>query len=86
VGFHVNDKIYDQFLSFARIARNCFSEHGEEIYRAYFSKKDFDGAFYLPSFSVHEVRYFPIVSDFIIQVYIPYTEQRDGKEINMSLM
>lgn len=28
VGQHVNDKIYEQFLLFARIARNCFNEHG----------------------------------------------------------
>jgi hypothetical protein len=29
VGEHVSDKIYEQFLLFARIARGCFFEHGE---------------------------------------------------------
>jgi hypothetical protein len=28
-GEHVSDKIYEQFLLFARIARGCFFEHGE---------------------------------------------------------
>lgn len=73
-------------MSFARIARSCFHDHGDEVYRAYFSKKDLGGAFTLPTFSINEVKYFPIVSDFIIQIYIPYTELKEGREINMSLM
>lgn len=32
------------------------------------------------------MKYFPIVADFIIHIYIPYTEIKDGREINMSLM
>ena len=36
----MNDKVYEQFLIFAKIARACFYEHGEELYRAVFSKKD----------------------------------------------
>lgn len=28
VGIYVNDKIYEQFLNFAKFARSCYFEHG----------------------------------------------------------
>lgn len=71
IGFHVNDKVYEQFLSFARLAKNCFSLHGEEMFRSYFSKKEQGGPFVLGGYSSNEVRFFPIVADFLVQSYIP---------------
>jgi hypothetical protein len=40
VGEIANDKVYEQFLIFAKMARTCFAEHGEEVHRTLFSKKD----------------------------------------------
>lgn len=85
MGELINDKVYDQFLIFARLARSCFYEHGEELYRAVFSKKD-AGPFQLKEFSLHQVKYFPLVSDFLIRFYIPEGENKDSKEANLSLM
>jgi hypothetical protein len=82
VGFHVNDKVYEQFLSFARLARHCFSDHGEEVYRAYFARKEQGGPFALAGFAGNEVRFFPIVADFLVQSYIPL----EAREANLSLM
>jgi len=39
--------------------------------------KDFNGQF---------LKYFPIVSDFLLRFYIPETETKDRKEANLSLM
>jgi hypothetical protein len=85
VGEHVNDKIYEQFLLFARIARGCFHEHGEEVHKAYFSRAG-AGPFQLAQFSLLEVKYFPIICDFAVQCYIPATFGEGGREVNASLM
>lgn len=29
IGEYVNDKLYDYYLIFAKLARNCYHEHGE---------------------------------------------------------
>jgi hypothetical protein len=73
VGDYVNDKVFDYYVIFAKIARNCFHDCGEELYRACFHKKD-SGPLHLPSFSNSEVGYFPIVSDFLIKHYLPTQE------------
>lgn len=83
MGEHVNDKIYEQLLLFARIARGCFYEHGEEVYRVYFLRQG-TGPFQLGHFSGQEVKYFPIVCDFASQCYIP-TTYGEG-QVNISLM
>lgn len=85
IGDIVNDKIYDQFLAFARLARACFYEHGEELHKVIFSKKD-QGPFQIKEFDLRQVKYFPMVSDFFIRFYIPETETKDTHEVNLSLM
>lgn len=84
VGEHVNDKIYEQFLLFARIFRGCFHEHGDEVHKAYFTKGG-PGPFQLACFNPQEVKYFPIICDFALQCYIPVT-YGEGKDVNSSLM
>jgi hypothetical protein len=39
VGEFINEKMYDYYVIFAKLARGCYYEHGEEIYRNGFSKK-----------------------------------------------
>lgn len=84
MGDYVNDKIYDQFLLFARLARACYHEHGDEVHKAIFSKKD-QGPFQIKEFNSHHVKYFPLVSDFFIRFYVPETDSKDAKEANLSL-
>ena len=45
VGFHINDKLYENYVAFARAARSCFYEYGEEVFRAYFSRHSQGGPF-----------------------------------------
>jgi hypothetical protein len=45
VGFHVSDKLYENYLAFARVARSCFYDYGEEVFRAYFSRHNQGGPF-----------------------------------------
>jgi hypothetical protein len=71
VGFHVNDKLYDHFLAFARLSRHCFHEHGEELFRAYFSRREQGGPLVLAGPFAVEVRFFPMVGDFLLQCYLP---------------
>ena len=40
----------------------------------------------MKDFNVHNVKYFPMVSDFLIRLYIPETDNKDTKEANSSLM
>jgi hypothetical protein len=71
-------------LLFARIARGCFYEHGDEVHKVYFSKGG-PGPFQLATFNYQEVKYFPIICDFAVQCYIPVT-YGEGKDVNASLM
>lgn len=83
VGEYVNEKLYDHFLFFAKILRNCYFEHGEEVYRMCFSQKEGPGVVaYLPNFCLEECKYIPIVCDFMVRCYIPF----DYKDANLSLM
>lgn len=72
-------------MTFARLARACFYEHGEEVHKAIFSKKD-QGPFQMKEFDLHHVKYFPMISDFLIRFYIPETDHKDAHEVNLSLM
>lgn len=85
IGDLVNDKVYEQFLFFAKLARACYYEHGDEIFRAMYSKKD-QGPFQIKEFNACQVKYFPLIADFLIRFYIPETEGKDSKESNLSLM
>ena len=85
MGEHVNDKVYDQFLIFARLARACFFEFGEELYRAVFAKKE-TGPFQLKDFSLQYARYFPLVADFFVRYYLAEIDNKDRAEANRSLM
>ena len=71
-------------MLFARIARGCFYEHGDEVHKVYFSKGG-PGPFQLATFNPLEVKYFPIICDFAVQCYIPVT-YGEGKDFNTSLM
>lgn len=77
--------MYDQFLMFARLARACFYEHGDEVHKAIFAKKD-QGPFQVKEFDLHHVKYFPMVSDFLIRFYLPETDNKDTHDANLSLM
>jgi hypothetical protein len=85
LGEHVNEKVYEQFVFFAKIAKNSYAEHGDEVHKASFSKRD-TGPFVLSNFAANEVKHFPIMCDFIINSYIPITFEKELKEINISLM
>jgi hypothetical protein len=39
VGEFINEKMYDYYLIFAKLARGCYLEYGEEVYKNCFSKK-----------------------------------------------
>jgi hypothetical protein len=46
VGEYINEKMYDYYLIFAKLARGCYFEFGEEIYRNCFNKKDEGNAYF----------------------------------------
>jgi hypothetical protein len=85
MGGFINDKLYEQLLFFARNARACFAEHAEEIYRGYYSRKDWEGSLYIHGFHAGEVRFFPMIADFFVQCYLPIAEHREGKKVSSSL-
>lgn len=67
-GEFVGERVYEYYLLFARAARGCFYEHGEEIYKAYHSGKQ-----NIPPFT-GELSDFPTVAEFLICHYLPETE------------
>lgn len=69
----------------AKVARNSFLEHGNELCIARYSKKEANSIIF-PDFTVTEVKYFPIMAEFIIDNYIPITFEKELKDINISLM
>lgn len=71
VGEHVNEKLYEHYLLFAKLVRNCFYEHGEEVYRACFTNKEKMGL--IENFTVAEVQFFPIICDCLMRYYIPFS-------------
>lgn len=40
----------------------------------------------MKEFNNQYLKYFPLVSDFLLRFYIPETENKDTKEVNLSLM
>lgn len=40
----------------------------------------------MKEFDLHHVKYFPMISDFLIRFYIPETDHKDAHEVNLSLM
>jgi hypothetical protein len=81
----VSDKVYEQFVYFAKLARSCFAEHGEDVHRAIYAKKN-TGPFQLKEFHPGQVKYFPLVVDFFVRFYLPDTDSKEAKEANQSLM
>jgi hypothetical protein len=75
MGEYLSEKVYEQLLFMARIARNSYHEHGEEVFKALFTRRD-RAPFDLTSFSTSEVKYFPIICEFLIQCYIPVTFEK----------
>ena len=69
VGEITNEKVYEQFQIFAKLAKNCFVENGEEVYKAVFMKKN-QGPFQLKDFYVSQVKYFPVIIDFFLRYYV----------------
>jgi len=40
----------------------------------------------MKDFNIQFVKYFPLVSDFFIRFYIPYSDNKDIKEANLAIM
>ena len=38
VGEHVGERLYEYYLIFAKLCRNCYMELGEEVFRACFKQ------------------------------------------------
>ncbi len=85
MGGFINDKLYEQLLFFARSVRHCYLEHGDEIYRGYYARKDCEGSLNIDGFNHSELRFFPIVADFYLQCFLPLMEHREGKKVSRSL-
>jgi hypothetical protein len=85
LGEYINDKLYDHYLLFSKLLRSCFLEHGEEVFRACFSKPESPP--FLSEFTPGEVQYVPIICDYMLRYYIPHLEAaKEAKDVNLSLM
>ena len=85
MGEYVNQKLYDHYILFAKILRNCYGEMGEEIYKSCFAGKK--GLEDVGSINLNEIQYVPIICDCMLRYYIPYGDtSKQFKDVNLSLI
>ena len=76
VGRLVSEPLYVYYGTFAKLFRNCFYEHIEEIYSSCFQNEYGEK---IPPLNIEECKLAPIISDFFIRFYLP-VELKDATQ------